>query len=1066
MIEFSLLGPLEAVADGAPLMLGPPKQQVVLAMLALRPGRLVEVDELVDELWPEKPPTSAVANARGYAGKLRRTFDQIPEGRGLLSPRRGGYELRLPSDAVDVFRFVSECQRVGVALAGGDFSEADELMSRVEGRWRGRMLPGLPLGPMLSARAEAVGEMRLALVEQRAELFLATGESAAALALLRGHLLAHPLREHGHALLMRALCQQGNICGALSAYTAARSQLVEQLGIEPGIELRQLHQAVLNRDPALEGPRTVIASGVPKRPGPSPETPAPAADGSDQAASQVNWLPWQSVPFTGRSEILRGLLATLRDPKPGTAVVQVINGMAGVGKTTFAVEVASQLADDYPDAQLFIDLQGHGAGGQMEPAAALVILLRQLGVPASRIPVEPDDRIMLWRAELAARRSVLVLDNVGSSEQLTPLLPTSPGTLVLVTSRRRLLVSGHTPPTSLTVLAPNEAIDLLARVAGRDRIDTDSDSAATVVRLCGYLPLAIRLAGARLAHRPGWRVADLARRLHLATPLMNELTAEDHSVAGAFRLTYEPLREPVRRMFRMLSLHPGRLFGLDAAAALTDLPLAEAEGAVAELVNFHLLEEPEVGRFQFHDLVRDYARGLALSIDEPADRTTAIGRLLDYCMYACLAATRAMGKTTLLAQSLGLEQPLRPDLVSALPPSVHWLEQERDNLCALVRLAAEGGHPDQAWRLTRLTWRFYFVRGYPDHLFEAQKYGLAAARQLNDQAAIGMICNYRAFSHLRTGDCEQALRDLETAVEARESIGDRLGASVSRGNIAIVYWHLGRLTESVELSRRDLRDRRSLGRNQPFVMSNIALPLMFLGRYEEALHTHRQHLFQARLTGSPFNIALALSNIGAVRSRLGQHSIAARYLRVSLGLMGRLGMRFGTASSFNELGGVLRELRQLNEAQKQHELALTAARNHGEKHNEAAALNGIGLILAAQGRPAAAVEAHYGALTLASRISHPYEQGRALAGIAHQIEPEDPVEARRYWMRALAIFRKMEVPERFEVEQHLKNSATTRSRDDGQPPWSSGGGVLPSCRPKQEWMASASSPGSGQRRSA
>ncbi|MEU8153097.1 BTAD domain-containing putative transcriptional regulator [Micromonospora sp. NPDC048986] len=1033
MIEVSLLGPLEFIVDGAPLILGPPKQQVVLAMLALRPGRLVEVDELVDELWPEKPPTSAVANARGYAANLRRTLDQMPEGRGLLSPRRSGYELRLPSDAVDLVRFVSECQRVGAALAGGDFSEADELISRAEERWRGRVLAGLPLGPTLSARAEAVGEMRLALVEQRAELSVATGESAAALALLRDHLLTHPLREHGHALLMRALCHDGNVSGALAAYTKARSALVEQLGIEPGAELRQLHQAILNRDPALERPRAVIAPRVSERPGFAPGTPAPIGDGSDAIASQANWLPWQSVPFTGRSETLRGLLATLKEAGPTTAVVQVINGMAGVGKTTLALEVATQLADDYPDAQLFVDLQGHGAGMQMDPAAALVILLRQLGVPASHIPVEPDHRISLWRAELATRRSVLVLDNVGSSEQLTPLLPASPGTLVLVTSRRRLLVSGHAPPTSLTVLTPNEAIDLLAKVAGRDRIHTDSGSAAMVARHCGYLPLAIRLAGARLAHRPGWRVADLARRLHLATPLMSELTAEDHSVASAFSLSYEPLREPVRRMFRMLSLHPGKLFGLDAAAALTDLPLADAESAVAELVNHHLLEEPEVGRFQFHDLVRDYARGLALSIDEPADRTTAIGRLLNYCMYACLAATQAMGNTTLLAQSLGLKQPLRPDLLSALPPTVHWLEQERDNLCALVRLAAEGSHPHQAWRLTRLTWRFYFVRGYPDHLSEAQEYGLAAARQLNDQAAIGMICNYRAFTHLRNGDCQQALRDLEAAVEARESIGDRLGASVSRGNIAIVYWHMGRLTDSVEVSRRDLRDRRSLGQDQPFVMSNLGLPLMFLGRHEEALRTHRQHLFQARLTGSPFNIALALTNIGAVRSRLGQHSIAARYLRASLELMDRLGMRYGTASSFNEMGGVLRELQQLDEAQKQHELALTAAKNHGEKHNEAAALNGIGLTLAAQGRPAEAVEAHRDALTLASRISHPYEQGRALAGIANQIESDDPVEARRYWKRALAIFRKMEVPERLEVEQHLKISATTPPRDDAQP---------------------------------
>ncbi|GAB3973437.1 AfsR/SARP family transcriptional regulator [Plantactinospora veratri] len=1024
MLEVSLLGPLEIASDGVPLLPGPPKQQVVLAMLALRPGRLVEVAELIDELWPERPPASAVANARSYAANLRRMLDGVGPGRGLLVRRGSGYELRLPSEAVDLIGFMAECQRVTEALADGNFTEAGDLLSRAEERWRGQVLAGLPLGPVLSARAEAVRETRRGLVEQRAELSLATGRPGLAVGLLRDHLRAHPLREHGHALLMRALYQEGDVPAALAAYGVARSVLVEQLGIDPGTELRQLHQAILNRDATLQPPWRAGPPRVHERSGAGPGKLDLSANEACEAAVPTSWLPRPTVEFTGRAEVVRDLVAAVRRASHGAAVVEVINGMAGIGKTALAIQVASQLAAEYSDAQLFVDLHGHSASGQIPPAVALVTLLRQLGLPAGRIPAEPDHRIALWRAELATRRVVLVLDNVGSSEQLAPLLPSAPGTVVLVTSRRRLLASGHTPPVSLPVLARNEAIDLLAKVGGRDRIDAEPEAAASVVRRCGYLPLAIRLVGARLAHRPGWRVADLAQRLDRATPLLSELSAEDHTVANAFRLSYEPLREPARRMFRLLGLHPGEHFGLDAAAALTNLSLTNTETAVAGLVNHHLLEEPTAGRFRFHDLVRDYARALAASTDEPADRSSAIGRLLNYYMHACLAATRTLEKTTSLAQSLGLDQPLRPDLLSALPPTLDRLEVERDNLRALVRLAAQGCHAHQAWRLARLAWRFYLVRGYHDDILDTHRYGLEAARQLNDQAAIGTMYNFRAYSHLRNGECQQAIRDLETAIETRESIGDHSEATTSRTNLATVYWYMGRLADSVDLHQRALRDRRSLGESVLTALSNVGLPLMVLGRYDESLRIQRQHLLVARLTGSLFNIAIALTNIGAVKSRLGQHHLAVRYLRASLSLNDRLGIRFGKSFALNELGSALRKLRRLDDARRHHDMALTAAQRHGERYNEASALNGIGLVLAAEGRPEDAIKFHRDALALAIRIDHPYEQGRALAGIASQLEPHYPAEARRHWERALAIFQRMEVPERLEVQQHLRISGS------------------------------------------
>ncbi|MEN3610291.1 NB-ARC domain-containing protein [Plantactinospora sp. ZYX-F-223] len=250
-------------------------------------------------------------------------------------------------------------------------------------------------------------------------------------------------------------------------------------------------------------------------------------------------------------------------------------------------------------------------------------LLRQLGVPAGRIPAELDHRVALWRSELATRRIIVILDNAGSRNQLEPLLPSGPGTLVLVTSRRRLLGIDGVLPESLPVLGPEEAVDLLAATAGPNRVRAEPEAAASVVQRCGHLPLAIRLAGARLAHRPGWKVADLAHRLDRSSQALGEISAEDHSVAAAFGLSYEPLLAPVRRMFRLLGLYPGEFFHTTAAAALTGLPLPDAESALAELVDHHLVEEPSVGRFRLHDLLHQYAADLAVA-------TVATGLLAEH----------------------------------------------------------------------------------------------------------------------------------------------------------------------------------------------------------------------------------------------------------------------------------------------------------------------------------------------------------------------------------------------------------------------------------------------------
>ncbi|AVT28370.1 transcriptional regulator [Plantactinospora sp. BC1] len=1018
MLEVRLLGPLEIIADDVPLPPGPPKQQVVLSMLASQPGRRVGMPEMVDELWPSGPPASAVANLRGYAANLRRLLDGVAAGRGVLVRRGDGYELGLRPEDVDVFGFVAELREASVALAAGDLAAAERSLGRAEGRWRGPMLAGLPLGPALSARAEAMRELRLGMVEQWAELCLATGRAGAAVMMLRDHLSAHPLREGGHGLLIRALYQEGDVPGALAAFGVARSALVEQLGIEPGAELQRLHQAVLNRDPVLDGAGSGPRPRDRSTPRDDTESPSPKSAAPESAgAVPTRWLPRAPADFTGRDELVDRLSTAIRRVDPGSSAVLVIDGMAGIGKTAVAVHLAGRFARSYPDGQLFVDLGGHGTDGQVSAAAALITLLRQLGVPASRIPAEFDHRVALWRSELACRRVVLVLDNAGSSEQVTPLLPSAPGSLTLVTSRRRLVVSSSVPPLTLPLLDRAEAVDLLARLVGRERVDAEPEAVAAVVGRCGYLPLAIRLAGARLAHRPEWRVADLAERLAGARPVLDELSAEDSTVANAFGLSYEPLPEPARRMFRLLGLFPGEHFGVGVAAALADVSLMRAETLMAELVDRHLVQEPAAGRFRLHDLVRDYARELTAGRDEPADLSAAFARLFDYYVHACLAASRAMEPVPIPAK-VSPGGPLRPDLLSALPTDLEWLEAERQNLRALARLGAERC-PQWTWQFAASTWRFYMMRGYYDDILHTYEYGLWAARQCGDESGVAAMCNYRAYAYMRSGNLQLAVRDLETAIEVREKIGDRAGASGSRANLGTVYWYLGRMDDLIDLHRDLLADRTSWGEHVLTVLPNIGLALMFLGRYQEALEIHRRHLHLARVVGSPFHLARALTDLGAVRSRLGQFELAVRFLRTSMRLQDRTGNRYGEAFALNELGTALRGLRRFDEAREYHQRALASAEQIGERQGEAAALNGIGLTLAAQGRHDEAVGFHHHALRVATRISHPYEQGRALAGIAGLLERDDRAEACRYWKRAVAIFDRLRAPERVEAERRL-----------------------------------------------
>ncbi|MGC4813992.1 AfsR/SARP family transcriptional regulator [Micromonospora sp. DT228] len=1014
-MEIQLLGGPSVHLLGRTLHLGTPKQQAVFAMLAVRPGQVVTVNDLIDELWPDGPPRSAVANVRTYAANLRRTFESFPVGRGAIERQRNGYRLVVEPERVDVFCFERERNAGREALMAGRLDPARELLERALARWRGPMLASVPLGPVLSSRAVAAEEKRLLTVELLADAQLRSGRNDSVIPLLREVIVRHPLREPAYVLIMRALCERGDHAGALVVYDAVRTTFAKELGVEPGPEIQGFYLKIITEAPVGASVVSVSPRAIPGR---WLAADAPALSGERQRRAPVDHLPRGVTDFVGREEVVSRLLTETRRVEERVSAVHAIDGMAGSGKTALAVHLARRLSDRYPDASLFIDLHGEGETTRIEPAAALVTLLRQLGVPPERMPVEFDGKAELWRRELESRRSVVVLDNAAGSDQVLPLLPASPGAVVLVTSRRRLADLDVGPPESLPLMTLEEGLKLLAQTAGVERIAEEPEAAAEVVRRCGHLPLAIRLAGSRLAHRPTRRVADLAALLAADSPALNQLKVGDRTLARAFETSYGPLPAPARRAFRMLSLHRGE-HSVEMVAALLDLPPDVAARLLDDLVDLHLVDEVEGGRYRLHDLLRQYSRAQCLVSETSEAVTSAVARLLDFALHATLRAASELHQSVDVSREIGAGPPPRPDLIGPERVfGVDWLERERTNLGMLVGLGADHGLHDQVWKLARALWRFLHVRGHFDDILAIHRAGLASALALQHQSAIVSMHNYLASALVKTGSHRLASTHLDAAIALCGESGEWRQLARLRSNLSVVHLLSGNLELAVALGSQSLAGRLYDNR-VPLALPNLGIALALLGRWDEALKIHRQHLFQARLNQDYYHLANALSHLAAVRVRLGQHRESVALLRSSLSLFRRTGHRYGEAEARNVLGVAYRGLNELTTARRHHLAALELAVESGERHAQCMALNDLGWTLLASGDGPASLEAHRQGLQLAERVSNPYEQGRALAGLAEHFARVDPVEARRHLGRALAIFRRMGVPERFDVERSL-----------------------------------------------
>ncbi|MFD9318378.1 BTAD domain-containing putative transcriptional regulator [Streptomyces sp. NPDC060053] len=928
-VRFAVLGPLRVFRGDAELELGGPQERAFLALLLVGAGRPVAVGEIVDVLWGAAPPRSAVNVVRRHVGSLRRLLEPglaaRAEGRWLVRDA-GGYRLVTDGDSSDLLRFRA-LREEGRRIADRSPAQALELLTQALSLWRGPLAVGIPAQARAHPAFDAVDRERPAAVRQAADAALRAGRPDAVLPELRQAAARHPLDEPLQAGLLLALAAAGLRSEALAAYEAVRARLAEELGIDPGAELRDARDAVLHG--ALQGARGAraassgassdvssgVSSGVSEEPGPdgsAAPAPAPAPPSSLPLPAQ---LPHDITAFTGRDVELDEAFALsgADGSRPGAVVISAIGGMAGVGKTTLAVHWAHRIADRFPDGQLYVNLRGFDpSGAVLDPGEAVRGFLGALGVPPERVPHGVDAQAALYRSVLAGRRVLVVLDNARDTEQVRPLLPGSPGCLTLVTSRDELtgLVAAHGAHS--LVLRPFDAVQaraFLVRRLGAERVEAEPRAADEISELCAGLPLALACVAARAAGHPHFPLAAVAAELREAHGSLDAFARSDASVdvGTVFSWSSRAVSAEAARLFRLLALHPGPDLSLPAAAALAGLPVRRARPLLAELTGLHLVSEHSPGRYAFHDLLRAHAGELVHERDTDADRQAALNRLYHHYLHTTHAADR------LLAPNADpLPPPPAPDGVHPEPladddRALAWLTAEHAVLLAVVDLAATSGQPVQERLACQLAWSlepFFDRRGHWHDGLAAQRTALDAARRLADPALEARGLRGLARVEGRLGLHTRAVPRLERALELFTDLGDDTGRAHTHRSLGWECDQQGDLPGALRHNRFALGLFRTLGDRaaQASVLNSVGWYHALLGDHRQALTHCFEALTMLQQLGDRYGQAATWDSIAYAHHHLGRHPHALLGYRNALALLRDLGVPYVEADILVRVG--------------------------------------------------------------------------------------------------------------------------------------------------------------------
>jgi tetratricopeptide (TPR) repeat protein/transcriptional regulator with XRE-family HTH domain len=716
-----------------------------------------------------------------------------------------------------------------------------------------------------------------------------------------------------------------------------------------------------------------------------PMTAQPSAPGQAPGgvAAATRTLPRDISSFTGRELELSQLLSALAEHVSSGLVTDIyaIGGMAGIGKTAFAVHAAHQLAPKFPDGQIFLPLHGHTPGQRpVDPADALASLLQTAGVAAEQIPSGLEPRTRLWRDYLVGKNLLLLLDDAAGHEQVRPLLPGTHGSVVLVTSRRHLTALEDVQAISLDTLQADVAADLLIRVAARPGLKTTDDAVGEIARLCGYLPLAIGIMGRQLYHHPTWTASGLAADLAAARHRLELMRAENLSVAAALDLSYQDLTEGQRKLFRRLGLHPGTDFDAFAAAALDDADLSTARRHLGALYDQYLLIENSPGRYHFHDLIAEHARS-RVADDAAADREAAVGRLVDYYLQAARAADYFQVRRTptglpLVSEGRPANIPAMPDRVSA----VAWTEAERFNLHAVAGYAAVHGRPRYTVAIAAAMHGFLRSQGHWDQALTLYRNALDAARQASDRLGqAGALADLGDIQTL-TGDYRAATGHHQQALEIYRDLGDRLGEANALNKLATVQQASGEYRSATANLATALDLHRGLGDRlgEANDLNQLGVVQYQTGDYGTATASHEQALELRRLLGDQIGEAIALYRLGGVQQATGDFQAAEVSLVQALALHRAVGYRFGEATVLSQLGGVQQATGDYAAAAVTQEEALWLYRALGYPIGEADALNNLGAVMQATGNSATAEAYYLDALELYRRIGYRLGEAQVL----------------------------------------------------------------------------------------
>jgi DNA-binding SARP family transcriptional activator len=932
MARFRVLGPIEVWAGQGWSGIGAPKWRALLATLLLNPGQAVSTDRLIAELWGDHPPDRAANLVSVYVLRLRRLIED-PDGH-LLTTRAPGYQLRLDPGDLDAGRFEALVGQGRQALNAGNFDRAAEVLAEALALWRGPALADVPLSELVTAEAGRLEETRLSALELRIEADLGCGEHAQLVPELRRLVSDHPLREGLWSLLMRALDAAGRRAEALSAYGQARAVIADALGVDPGPELQRLFQVMLTAD-ALTPSATPEAT-------PSAGPAAAPAEASGRTAPQGPGAPARSAPprsqrvpaqlpadvsdFTNRERHLDRLLSLIRGARERdnpAMPIAVVAGTPGLGKTAFAVHAAHALRQDFPDGQLYINLQG-GSQQPASPDEVLARFLRDLGVDGVRVPVDAEERAAMYRTRLAGRRTLVLLDDARQAAQVRPLLPGAGSCAVIVTSRNRLSDLAGSTLVDLDLLPDDQAADLFTRIIGPERAEAEPKALREVLATCAGLPLAIRIAGARLTARQGWSIRALADRLSDQQRRMDEFTAGDQAVRACFQVSFDSLPHPERRgevdpahAFRLLGLWQGPTISLQAAAALIGRPGPQAAAALEILVDAHLLESPTPDRYQFHDLLRDYAAERARADEPPQATANAMRRLLNWYMRTADAAA-AVVAPYLDRPALGPEEKGRAQMIFATADqALDWCEQERANFVAATHQAASLGHHDIAWKLP-VAMRVCLDRlGYRTEWLATHRIALASARELTDREGEARVLSNLGMV-LGQQHVHEAIGYFEQALAIHRETGDRRSEAQTASHLAATHLNLGRHEEAVTALQAALTLQRQAGRRYGEVVAlcNLAEAYVELGRHEDAIACAQDALGIAREVGSLRDEGYALFNLGRAHLQLGRLSDAAGLFAQALEIHRSAGDRHGEAQDLRRIGTVYAREGRIGEARE------------------------------------------------------------------------------------------------------------------------------------------------------